>query len=375
MKKRKKHLHLLLMFMGLLMLFCTGITVSADTGWEKVLINGVEYTLSSDGNRHTALAYIDTVRGDHLPTELYIPQKIKYKNVAYKVTNFYWSDYSGDPDSSYYEWDLYDTDTNWKQNVVIPDRNRSYHACLKKITFAKGVHVNGQVYDYENLKRVVFEDPRDMGHPEYYNCPKLKRLHIQPGIKGKLHFDIKNCPSLKLTVDKKNRRLKMVGNDIVSKYGELMNVLPKGKYYKVPKGVKVIDQTAFWGDTTIEKVHTRKTPIRVEGLPNLKRIKVDRKGSKYDTFYWNDVAYCPSLRRVDLPESIRYIYKEDYFSAHLRETLATVKHVYLYSKNLKGGELSEIPVETTFHVRNKKVARQLRKFGFKGSIVVEKNMK
>ena len=128
MKKRKKHLHLLLMFMGLLMLFCTGITVSADTGWEKVLINGVEYTLSSDGNRHTALAYIDTVRGDHLPTELYIPQKIKYKNVAYKVTNFYWSDYSGDPDSTYYEWDLYDTDTNWKQNVVIPDRNRSYHA-------------------------------------------------------------------------------------------------------------------------------------------------------------------------------------------------------------------------------------------------------
>ena len=45
----------------------------------------------------------------------------------------------------------------------------------------------------------------------------------------------------------------MVGNDIVSKYKALMNVLPKKKYYKVPKGIKGINVTAFWGDTTIEK--------------------------------------------------------------------------------------------------------------------------
>ena len=72
---------------------------------------------------------------------------------------------------------------------------------------------------------------------------------------------------------------------------------------------------------------------------------------------------------------IRYIYKERLSPDHWRETLATVKHVYLYSKTLKGGDLSEIPEETTFRARNKKVANKLRKFGFKGSIVIEKNMK
>lgn len=380
---RKRKFHLLLVFVGLLMLLCTGMPVSAAMS-ETVLIDGVEYMcyyLSS--GKPVAAAYIDNVRGDNLPTELYIPRKIKYQNVKYKVTNFYW-----DGPEDIYAPDRYvdrgtgsstasplNDDDVWRQNVVIPDKSRSYHACLKKITFARGVKVSGQAYDFEKLKQVVFEDPKDMMEAEYYNCPKLKRLHLRPGIFHRVAYDIKNCPSLKLTIDKKNTRLRMVGNDIVSQYGKLTNVLPKKKYYKVPKGIKSIDANAFWGDTTIEKVHTGKTPIRVEGLPNLKRIKVDRKGSKYDTFYWNDVAYCPSLRRVDLPESIRYIYKDDLFSSNWRETLATVKHVYLYSKTLKGGDLSEIPEETTFHVRNKKVANKLRKFGFRGSIVIEKNMK
>ena len=376
MKKRK--FHPLLLLLGLLMLLCTGMPASAAVP-ETVLINGVEYRLSPE--RSVATAYIDNVRGDNLPTELYIPRKVKYQDVKYKVTDFCWNG-PEDPYAPrrYLDWEIgsespLNDDDVWRQNVVIPDKSRSYHACLKKITFAKGVKVYGQAYNFEELRRVVFEDPQDMESALYYNCPKLKRLHLPEKLKYRSTYDIKNCPSLKLTIDKKNKHLKMVGNDIVSKHKALMNVLPKKKYYKVPKGIKGINVTAFWGDTSIEKVHTGKNPIRVEGLPNLKRIKVDRKGSKYDTFYWNDVAYCPSLRRVDLPESIRYIYKERLSPDHWRETLATVKHVYLYSKTLKGGDLSEIPEETTFHARNKKVANKLRKFGFKGSIVIEKNMK
>ena len=204
MRKRTNHLHLLLMLMGLLMLFCTGITVSADAGWEKALIDGVEYNLSSDGNRHTASAFIDSVRGDHLPTELYIPRKVKYKNVTYKVESFSWNS-PWDNSSEYMELESLKDDVVWRQNVVIPDKSRSYHACLKKITFARGVRVSGQAYDFEKLKQVVFEDPNDLGQALYYNCPKLKRLHLPEKFKYRYNYDIKNCPSLKLTIDKKKQ--------------------------------------------------------------------------------------------------------------------------------------------------------------------------
>ena len=105
-----------------------------------------------------------------------------------------------------------------------------------------------------------------------------------------------------------------------------MNVARGKKYY--------ISKTAFWGDTSIEKVHAGKTPVTVEGLPNLKRIKADKKDSRYDTFYWNCVAHYPSLRRVDPPESVRYIYKDEMYSVHLDrdEILASIQHVYLYSQ-------------------------------------------
>ena len=83
MKKRK--FHLLFMLMGLLMLLSTGMTVSAKT----VRVGGVDYRL----NRRTCVAWasIDDVRGDHLPTQLYIPRKLRYDNVTYKVKGFSWS--------------------------------------------------------------------------------------------------------------------------------------------------------------------------------------------------------------------------------------------------------------------------------------------
>lgn len=356
------------------MLLCAGMTVSAENGNNSVLIKGVEYGFHSDGNRHTASAFIDDVRGDNLPTELYIPRKIRYNNVTYKVTNFWWDGIND------YEWWGDDEnpapdhhDTLWNLNVTIPDRNRSYHACLKKITFAKGVKVGGSAYDYAKLRQVIFEDPNDLYQAKFYNCPKLKRLHFPVSLTNDYNYDIKNCPSLKVTIDKKNKRLKMVGNDICSKNGYVLeNVIAGKKNYKVPKGVGIISGTAFWGNTAIEKIDIGTAGVQgLDGLPNLKRIKVDTKRHKETSFYWNSAAYSPSVKRIDLPESIRYIYEP----LNNGKFLTTYKHIYVYSTNLKGGELGRTPVDTTFHVRNKKVAKKLRKFGFKGNIVIEKNMK
>lgn len=374
MKTRKKYFHLFTMLMGLLMLLCAGMTVSAENGKNRVLIKGVEYSFYSSGNKHEASASIDDVRGDNLPTELYIPRKIRYNKVTYKVTNFWWDGINK------YEWwgddenpAPVDNDTLWNLNVNIPDKSRSYHARLKKIKFAKGVKVGGSAYDYENLRQVIFEDPNDLYQAKFYNCPKLKRLHFPASLTNRYNYDIKNCPSLKVTIDKKNKRLKMVGNDIYSKKGDILeNVVAGKKEYKVPKGVRIVSGTAFWGNTAIEKIHLGTASIQgMDGLPNLKRIKVDKKRHKETSFYWNSTSYCPSVKRIDLPESIRYIY-EPFDNGKF---LTAYKHIYVYSKNLKGGELGRVPVETTFHVRNKKVEKKLRKFGFKGNIVIEKNMK
>lgn len=52
-----------------------------------VTIGGVEYILSEDGKTGAAHARIDTVRGENLPSELYIPDKVEYngKNIRLKV--------------------------------------------------------------------------------------------------------------------------------------------------------------------------------------------------------------------------------------------------------------------------------------------------
>ena len=80
MKKGKNYLHLLLAFMGMLMLLCAGMTVSASER-PRVRINNVDYVFykNEQGKKPVAIAYIDDVRGSNLPTELYIPKKIKYK--------------------------------------------------------------------------------------------------------------------------------------------------------------------------------------------------------------------------------------------------------------------------------------------------------
>lgn len=375
MKKRRNYVHLFIMLMGLLMLCGASVLVSADTGFKKVLIDGVEYSL--DLNGRTAKAGIETVRGDNLPTKLSIPGKIQYENVKYKVTEFSWGaldnymidyriDYEAHKDLSFAEANY------WKENIVIPDKGRSYQACLKKITFAKGVKVGGVAYGYDKLKKVVLENSNDLRQAFYNNCPKLERLHFPAGLKSRWNYDIKNCPSLKVTIDKRNKRLKMVGNDICSRNGyKLLDVVAGKKNYKVPKGVTLVSDTAFWGNTAIETVHLRKAAVGGVGglglLPNLRRVKRDNGN---DFFSWEMLTYSPNMERIDLPESTRSIY--DGATYHRP---SVIKHVYLYSKRLKAGSLENIPAVTTFHVKSKKVANQLRKFGFKGNIVVEKNMK
>lgn len=59
----------------------------------------------------------------------------------------------------------------------------------------------------------------------------------------------------------------------------------------------------------------------------------------------------------------------------MEKKIKSVKKIYLYSKNLKKGNLKGASKSSTIYVRNASVRKQLKKFGFKGKIVIKKNMK
>ena len=96
--------------------------------------------------------------------------------------------------------------------------------------FCQGVDVAGPVYGYDKLKKVVFENPRNMIDARYNKCPKLKRLYLPDRISPS-YVDIKNCPSLQVTIDKKNKKMKVIGKDVYSKNGMLLYNVVNGKKY------------------------------------------------------------------------------------------------------------------------------------------------
>ena len=342
----------------------------------ETVINGVKYILDAD-NQNTAGAYIEDIRGDNLSKELNIPREIMHQGEMYRVTRFSWGDldeyaYCGEdkdvPDEIRGRYGVC-----WRKNVEIPDRARSYHACLRKITFAKGVKVRGSVYGYDQLRKIIFKDKRDQQTAYYNYCPKLKHLNI-PKDFWKFYYNIQNCPSLKMSIAKGHRSLKMRGRDIYSKNGKLLqNAFPNGKKYKVQKGTTLIGDNALWGNETVEKVYLPDSvrAIAMIGLGNMPNLKFVRFGKKMKTFNFIALLYSGAIDRMDFPEATREIY----YPEDERMIISPVRKVYVRAKKLKKGNLKAMPETTTFYVKNHRVEKQLRKFGFRGKIVIQPKMK
>lgn len=345
-----------------------------------VTIGGVEYILSEDGKTGAAHARIDTVRGENLPSELYIPDKVEYNGKKYQVKSFSWGemdDYFIDRDDPEYYLVENGYTSLWKKTITIPDKEHSYHACLEKITFAKGVHVEGPVYGYDKLKKVVFENPKNMINALYSKCPKLKRLYLPDSIRPSA-IDISNCPSLQVAIDKNNKKLKVIGKDIYSKDGKILYIVVNGKKtYRVRKGVTIVASKALWGNETIENLYLSDemfTGAWVGAMPNLKKIRFG-KNTKY--FDWSDLDHAVPIKRLDFPKKTRE------FRVLFRNVRpGAVKKVYVRAESLKEKvwwvkmPMGTIPEDITFYVKNKKVKRQLRDmYGFQGKIIIKKKMK
>ena len=107
-----------------------------------------------------------------MKSELYIPSTVEYNGKTYRVRQFYWGD-MGTYDQRRPSFDRLAWET-----VNIPDQKRSYYACLKKITIAQRVLVQGMAYQFDQLEEVVLEDSNNMLDAYYNQCPKLKTLHL-----------------------------------------------------------------------------------------------------------------------------------------------------------------------------------------------------
>ena len=362
MKKIRKYVFACLVLLGVGLFFAAGKPVSAED-MTAVVIDGIEYNLT---RKQYAVASIDRVRGDNLKSEIYIPSSVEYEGTTYRVRQFYWGD-MGTYDKRRPSFDR----QPWK-TVDIADKEHSYYACLRKITIAKGVLVHGMAYQFDKLKEVVLEDANDMLDAYYNQCPNLKTLFINANISENM-VDIKNCPSLQVTIDSANPYMQVIGQDIYSKDGKaLYDVVNGSKVYYVRKGVKRIVESGLSYNTSIEKLYLPDSVIHIggetiENLPNLKKI---RFGKNMDIFHWGWLEGCPKVKKVYVPAKVEEIHYNYVF-----EKMKSVKKIYLYSRNLKKGNLEGAPKFTTIYVKNAAVKKQLKKFGFKGKVVVKKKMK
>ena len=103
-------------------------------------------------------------------------------------------------------------------------------------------------------------------------------------------------------------------------------------------------------------------------MPNLKFV---RFGKKMKTFNFIALLYSGAIDRMDFPEATREIY----YPEDERMIISPVRKVYVRAKKLKKGNLKAMPETTTFYVKNHRVEKQLRKFGFRGKIVIQPKMK
>lgn len=362
MKKINNYMLTCFFLVVLGLFFTVRIPVSAED-MSSVYIDGVEYNLT---RTQYAVASIDRVRGEHLKNEVYIPSTVEYNGKTYMVKQFYWGD-MGTYDNRRPSFDRLD----WKV-VDIPDKEQSYYTCLKKITIAKGVLVQGMAYQFEQLEEVVLEDPDNMLDAYYNQCPKLKNLYINSRI-AEYNVDIKNCPSLQVIIDDDNPYMKVIGKDIYSKDGKtLYDVVNGSKVYYVKNGVNKIAESGLCHNTSIEKLYLPNSVTNINGetienLPNLKKI---RFGKKMDIFHWGWLEGCSKIKKVYVPAKVKEIHYN-----YVNEKIKNVKKIYLYSNTLKKGNLEGAPKSCTIYVKNVGVKRQLRKFGFKGKIVIKKKMK
>lgn len=115
----------------------------------------------------------------------------------------------------------------------------------------------------------------------------------------------------------------------------------------MPDSVKCIGRYAFANMEKLSSVRLSKS---------LKKLE--------DGMFFN----CKKLKKLDVPKNIKR------FDNSFCWEKNKLRKIIIRTKNIKKGDFSYFSEKCTAYVRSKKVKKQLRKFKFKGKIVVKKNL-
>ena len=171
--------------------------------------------------------------------------------------------------------------------------------------------------------------------------------------------------------EESNPHFQVIDNDVYSKDGKtLCNVTGSAKEYRVKDGVENIAAYAFNGNDTIRSV-TMPDSVKSIGryafanMEKLSSVRLSKSLKKLeDGMFFN----CKKLKKLDVPKNIKR------FDSSFGWEKNKLKKIIIRTKKIKKGDFSYFSKKCTAYVRSRKVQKQLRKYKFKGKIVVKKNL-
>lgn len=338
-----------------------GETKAAGEGG-SVTIDGVEYSLSAIDSGWMGRATLDS---DSNYKEVYVRNEVEFNGEYYPVGTFNWED------EEFYD---YDTSTvGW--NTVYRDDTNPIHDALRKITFAPDITVEGRAINFKQLEEVSFEGKISYTDGVYYyNCPKLKTVTLPSSywepIFGMYRIDIKKCPSVTIMAEESNPYYRVIDNDVYSKDGKtLYNVTNNTKKYRVRDGVIRIEEYAFNGNDQIRSV-TMPDSVTYIGsyafatMDNLSSVQFSKslKTLKFGIFFNSN-----KIKKLNVPKKVKK-FETDYGYDN------SIRKIIIHTKKIKKGEFISLSRKCKAYVKNEKVKKQLRKNGFKGTVIVKKSL-
>lgn len=331
----------------------------------SVTIDGIRYLLMDLSSGSMGRAELDP---DSTLSEVYIRNEVEYLGEYYPVNEFWWDeeDFMIDSDDSFGE--------GWNQADL--DETNPAHESLRKITFAPDITVQGRAISFKQLEEVVFEGKVSYTDGVYYfNCPKLKTITLpssywEPDL-GEYAIDVKRCPSVRIVAEESNPHFQVIDNDVYSKDGKtLCNVTGSAKEYRIKDSVENIGEYAFNSNDTIRSV-TMPDSVKNIGryaFANMEKLSSVRLSKSLKKLEESIFFNCKKLKKLDVPKNIKR------FDNSFCWEKNKLRKIIIRTKNIKKGDFSYFSEKCTAYVRSKKVKKQLRKFKFKGKIVVKKNL-
>ncbi|MCD8018113.1 MAG: leucine-rich repeat domain-containing protein [Clostridiales bacterium] len=245
----------------------------------------------------------------------------------------------------------------------------SCNASLYDVDGQEEVIISEPACHYINLEEIVFEDPSDISGAVFYDCTKLKSLCVPKDVNR--YPVVRECPAVEITVDADNPYIKVVNNDIYSKNGKtLYSVASTKSEYKVKKTVTEIAANAFYRDDQIKSIVITKNvkSIGADAFRNMKNLTSVKIGKSVKKIGYGVFRQTPKLKTLTFPKNVKSLGGS--FGGNTNSS--ALKKVYINAKSIKKCSLSSIPKTCKIYVKNRTVQKQVRKYGFKGKIILKK---